>query len=80
MVIYIPAYAATCNPLDELESRNQMALTDMHFDMFIGEYLLKDGKIENENNLPKCQRWRLLLKKNKVDWLSLLLFFNSIYI
>ena len=72
MVIYIPAYAATCNPLDELESRNQMALTDMYFDMFTyGEYSsYMMAKMKNEN--------LELLKKNKVDWLSLSYYFSTV--
>lgn len=80
MVIYIPAYAATCNPLDELESRNQMALTDMYFDMFTyGEYSsYMMAKMKNENNLPKMLDGDLeLLKKNKVDWLSLSYYFQQ---
>ncbi len=81
MVIYIPAYAATCNPLDELESRNQMALTDMYFDMFTyGEYSsYMMAKMKNENNLPKMLDGDLeLLKKNKVDWLSLSYYFSTV--
>ena len=77
MVIYIPAYAATCNPLDELESRNQMALTDMYFDMFTyGEYSLSyyfstvasHGKLSIEMNGNAKAATNPYLKASEWGW------------
>ena len=81
MVIYIPHYAATCNPVDELEARNQMAVTDMYFEMFTyGEYSsYMMAKMKNENKMPEMEDGDLeLLKNNTCDWLSLSYYFSTV--
>ncbi len=81
MVIYIPTYGATCNPDDEEEAMNQMAITDMYFDMFAyGEYSsYMWAKMKNEGKLPVMEEGDLdLLKANKCDWLSLSYYFSTV--
>ncbi len=81
MIIYIPHYAATCNPIDELEARNQMAVTDMYLEMFTyGEYSsYMWSKMKRENKLPEIREGDLeLLKNNKCDWLSFSYYFSTI--
>lgn len=81
MVIYIPHYASTCNPLDELEAMNQMAVTDMYFEMFTyGEYSsYMLSKMKKENKMPEMLEGDLeLLKNNKCDWLSLSYYFSTV--
>jgi 6-phospho-beta-glucosidase len=73
MVIYIPSYATTCNPIDELAARNHMANTNIFLDMFAyGEYSSYNWAIMNKNGtLPKMKDSDLkLFKENTVDWLS----------
>lgn len=73
MVIYIPNYAATCNPIDELAAKNEMARTNIFLDMFAhGEYSSYNWAVMKKNNtLPEMQDGDLeLFKNNTVDWLS----------
>ncbi|MFV0392958.1 MAG: glycoside hydrolase family 1 protein [Coprobacillaceae bacterium] len=73
MVIYIPNYAATCNPLDELAARDEMSHTNIFLDAYVyGEYSSYNWAImKNNNTLPKVEDGDLeLMKNNTVDWLS----------
>ena len=81
MVIYVPHYGRTCHPLDELEARNQMANTDMYFEMFTyGEYSAYSwAKMKNENKMPTMEAGDLeLLKNNTCDLLSLSYYFSTV--
>lgn len=74
MVIYIPCYAATCNPLDELAAREHMSKTNIFFDMFVhGEYSGYNWSVMKKNdNLPDIKEGDFeLFKENTVDWLSI---------
>ena len=73
MVIYIPHYAATCHPLDELAARKQMSKTNVFLDMFVyGEYSSYYwSQMVKNNTLPDIQEGDLeVMRKNTVDWLS----------
>ncbi len=81
MVIYIPIYAATCNPEDEIEARNQMSVSNNFFDMFVhGEYSSYRLAVMKKNNtMPKMEDGDLeLFKNNPVDLLSLSYYFSTV--
>lgn len=81
MVIYIPSYAATSSPLDELAARNHMAKTNVFLDMFVhGEYSSYNWALMKENNtLPEIKDGDLqLFKENTVDWLSFSYYMSAV--
>lgn len=81
MVIYIPAYAATCNPLDELAARKQMNRTEVFLDAFVhGEYSpYFMANMKNTNTMPEIRDGDLeVIKNNTVDWLSLSYYMSSL--
>lgn len=79
MLLYIPHYAASCQPLDELASRNHMARTHVFLDVFVhGEYTPYFwNKMQREGTLPMMEPQDLIvMKQNTVDWISLS-YYNS---
>ncbi|MDU1845379.1 MAG: glycoside hydrolase family 1 protein [Niallia nealsonii] len=81
MVIYLPSYSATCNPVDELATMEYMAKTNMFFEMFTyGEYSKYMWSLMEKNNtLPVMEEGDLeLFKNNTVDWLAFSYYMSTI--
>ena len=81
MVIYIPIYAKTCRPEDEMAAWNQNAITNMFLEMFTyGEYSsYMLTKMKKNKTLPMMEDGDLnLLKNNPCDWLSLSYYFSKV--
>ena len=81
MVIYIPVYAKTCCPEDEMVAWNLNELTNMYFQMFAnGEYsTYMMAKMKNDKTLPVMEEGDLaLLKENTCDWISLSYYFSKV--
>lgn len=81
MNIYIPIYPATCNPEDELASRNEMANNTKYFDMYAyGKYTSYSlATMKKNGTMPDMEDGDLeLFSKNTCDWLSLSYYFSTI--
>ena len=81
MVIYIPSYAATCNPIDELAAREQMSRTNLFLDVFAygkyPSYVL--ATMKNKGTMPNMEPGDLeLLENNTVDWLTFSYYMSAI--
>lgn len=73
MLLYIPHYAATCDPLDEIAMRNEMSKTTLFLDMFVhGEYnSYYWSKMKKDQTMPVIEEHDLeIMKENTVDWIS----------
>lgn len=81
MVIYIPSYPETCNPIDVLAAQETMAKTNLFLDVFVyGKYPRQYLAIAKTNNtMPNIEEGDLeLLYNNRIDWISISYYMSSI--